>query len=87
MIYIVEYEGRTKPLDEVTAPQFRIACDPIIRMIEDRLGDAPDFDALQVVLSVDPETGLRFDLRGDTIIVNAAIDRIGSWAEVSRRRS
>ncbi|MEX6506059.1 hypothetical protein [Jiella sp. M17.18] len=87
MIYIVEHKGRAKPLDEVTAPEFRKACEPIVRMIEDRLGDDADFDALQVVFSVDPETGLRFDLRGDPVLVNAAIDRIGPQAEISPRHS
>lgn len=82
MIYIVEHEGRIKPLEEITASEFRRVCDPIVRMIERRLADDTNFNDLQIVFSVDPDEGLKFAFRGDPVVVNAAVDRLGNEARV-----
>jgi hypothetical protein len=86
--WLVEFEGRQKPLDELKSEQLKSRIAPIRAHIERSIAtlDADDAAALEVVFSVDPERGLKFTLRGPSHVVNAAIDMIGTIADVTLQR-
>ena len=84
MIYLVEHDGYWKPLDKIAEAVFRQACDPVILLIEDRLGNSGEYKDLIVFFSVDPEVGLQIRLEGEPILVNSALDRTGLNADISK---
>ena len=55
------------------------------RRINAGIGERPEgVERFVQGLRVDPEVGLQFDLRGEPVMVNAAIDRIGEEAPIPR---
>ena len=84
MIFEVEHDGQTKPLEAIDNAEFQAAVRPVRRHIENAVGSDSDFDDLRVVFSVDPEAGLQFAFRGDPMTVNRAVDLVGRSARIHR---
>lgn len=84
--WLVEFDGRQKPLPDIADARFQDAVAPAKRLIEEALQsiDAADLTELQVVFWVDPEEGLKFTLRGPPVAVNLAVDAIGPLASLGR---
>lgn len=86
--WLVEFEGKQKPLDEIKSQDFQRSVEPIRTFLSDVLApilNEPELGELRVIFSLDPETGLKFTLRGPPALVNEAISRIGPNAEIAKR--
>jgi len=84
--WLVEFGDRTKELQEIKSPELLQAIAPIQKHIAEKLGAfAEDAVSLKIVFTVDPDTGLKFSLRGAPAEVNQAIDLIGQESEILTR--
>ncbi|HET99302.1 MAG TPA: hypothetical protein ENH89_02770 [Aurantimonas coralicida] len=82
---MVEHEGMTKSLDEITSPALQALVNPIVRHVEKSLGKDPGFDNISIVFFLDPDLGMQFQIRGDDQhTINRAVDLIGTSAEVRK---
>lgn len=86
--WLVEFDGRQKPLADIADARFQAAVAPARHIIEEALQriDIADLDGLQVVFWIDPEDGLKFTLRGPPVAVNLAVDAIGPLASLGWAR-
>ena len=73
----VAYLDREGPLDAVDLSWFRELVDPMRARILERLGPMVDDIDVQMIFEIDEDRSLTFTMRGDTVDVNAARDRLG----------
>jgi len=83
--WFVEFEGRSKNLEEIQHPQLLEMIAPVKERIAGALAGDPNIEKLKVVFWVAPEEGLKFTLQGPSLAVNTAVDRLGQISEVSSR--
>ena len=80
VIWLVEFEDRQKPFDEVKSPELISTINRLRRFVEQSVKclNEEEQSLLKVICRFDPEGGLRFTLNGPPDVVNTAIDRIGN---------
>ena len=86
VMWLVEFGDRQKPLDELKSPELVSAINRLRRYVEQSVKCLNDEEQnlLKVICRFDPERKLRFRLGGPPDVVNTAIDRIGSTAELTK---
>jgi hypothetical protein len=86
-MWLVEVEGRQRPLDEHEGLELVPAIRRLRRHVEQSVKCLSDEDQnlLKVICRFDPEKELRFSFKGPADVVNTAIDRIVSSSATSHR--
>lgn len=83
----VEHSGKTVPLDRVDVPEIRGKINPIKSELELLLSTLEEAGELHIVFVIDEDGGMSVSLRGSTLMVNSARDKIGDERRLGMRLS
>lgn len=89
VMWLVEVEGRQRPLEELKGLELVPAIRRLRRRIEQSVKclSHEEQNLLKVICRFDPEKELRFTLKGPADVVNTAIDLIGTASSATSHRS
>ena len=83
--WLLEFQGHTKPLDELESPELRAMLEPVYEHLSRALSEIPDTDdlrGLEIVFYFATDGILKFRLQGPPLAVDSARDQLGGRAEI-----